>query len=763
MRLPIRVLATAGLGLLALAGTTARPALAAWPSSPYVNLPVCVSTGTQSGVVMVADGCGGYYVAWHDNRAGAGYDLYLQRLSANGAVDPAWPANGLAVCTAAGDQVGAKLVVDGAGGAIVAWQDKRGGSNYDLYAQHVLANGAASWSANGLPLTTATGDQGAAVLVSDNAGGAIVVWTDTRTGTADLYAMRALAAGTPDPAWTTDGNAVCTAANIQTAVKAIPDGAGGALLVWQDNRGGSNYDLYAHHLTARGVMDPSWIPDGTPVCTAANDQRSPMPVPDGMGGMLLAWTDLRSGSGIDVYSHHVLPNGAVDPAWPADGLAVCTAAYDQQNPAAVTDGAGGIVVAWQDGRSVVGTDIYATHALATGALDPAWPAGGRALCLNGSGQTSPLLADDGAGGAVAAWPDFRNGNSDVYAQRVARLGYLGTPEAEITGVKDVSADQGGKVKLSWNASWVDLAGDANVSLYEVWRSVPASRAAAAAAGGARVARDFALAPLPGRGAFVQPAGALGYAWEYVGVQVANHYILSYSLIAATEQDSTALGRAKTVFMVVARNAAGTTWWLSQPDSGYSVDNLAPIAPAPLTGQYAAGTTRLHWNPNPEADLAGYRLYRGASAGFTPSPATLVAAVSDTGFADPAGAPAVYKLTAVDVHGNESAIVTLLPQDVAAVAGGSPRALALARPSPNPAASGTLLAFALPRETAVSLAVYDAGGRLVRTLARGALPAGDRAIAWDLRDDAGRRASAGIYFVRLAAGSNVLVRRLAVLD
>jgi hypothetical protein len=453
----------------------------------------------------------------------------------------------------------------------------------------------------------------------------------------------------------------------------------------------------------------------------------------------------------------------VDQAWPADGLVLCSAAYDQQYAVAVTDGAGGLIVAWQDGRSGVGVDVYATHALATGAADPAWPVNGRALSIVGNSQMSPGLAADGAGGAVAVWTDYRNGNSDVYAQRVARLGYLGTPEAEITGVKDVSADQGGKVKLSWNASWVDLAGDPSVSLYEVWRSVPASRVAAAAVLGARVARDFAIAPLPGLASYVQPAGAHGYAWEFVSAQAANHYIPSYSLVAATEQDSTALGRPKTAFMVVARNAAGTTWWLSQPDSGYSVDNLAPIAPAPLTGQYAAGTTRLHWNPSAEADLAGYRLYRGASAAFTPSPATLVAAVTDTGFADPAGAPAVYKLTAVDVHGNESASVTLLPQDVAAVAGGPPRTLALARPSPNPAASGTLLGFALPREAAVSLAVYDAGGRLVRTLARGTLSAGDHAIAWDLRDDAGRRASAGIYFVRLGGGNTILVRRLAVLD
>jgi hypothetical protein len=56
-------------------------------------------------------------------------------------------------------------------------------------------------------------------------------------------------------------------------------------------------------------------------------------------------------------------------------------------------------------------------------------------------------------------------------------------------------------------------------------------------------------------------------------------------------------------------------WFSQPDSGYSVDNVAPFAPAPFQGVYAAGGANLHWRPNTEADLAGYRLYRGPTASF----------------------------------------------------------------------------------------------------------------------------------------------------
>lgn len=214
-------------------------------------------------------------------------------------------------------------------------------------------------------------------------------------------------------------------------------------------------------------------------------------------------------------------------------------------------------------------------------------------------------------------------------------------------------------------------------------------------------------------------------------------------------------------MVQARTA-GTQHWESQPLDGYSVDNLAPIAPAPFTGQYAAGSVTLHWNPNAESDLAGYRLYRGHSPSFVPGPANLVAALTDTGYVDAAGAPAYYKLSAVDIHGNEGPFAFLLPDGtvgVDEVALGSE--IAFARPAPNPARESVALHFALPREARVELAIFDPTGRRVRTLVAGVRAAGEHAPRWDLSDDAGRAVRAGLYFARLEVEGRHLVRRLAV--
>ena len=821
MLVPIpRLLATA---LAVLLVASARPALAAWPNSPFVNLPVCTAAGGQGNPTIVSDGAGGAIVTWHDLRSGTNNDIYAQHVLASGAVDPAWPADGRALCTAVYEQTYPTIAADGAGGAIVTWMDLRSGANYDIYAQHVLASGAVdpAWPANGRALCTAANNQQVPTIVSDGAGGAIVSWHDARSGTSwDIYAQHVLASGAVDPAWPGNGRALCTAVYDQTYPVMVADGAGGAIVTWWDYRSGTYYDIYAQHVLAGGAVDPAWPADGRALCTAANTQQYPTIVSDGSGGAIVTWYDLRSGTANDIYAQHVLASGAVDPAWPADGRALCTATNNQLNPTIVSDGAGGAIVTWYDLRSGTANDIYAQHVLASGAVDPTWPADGRALCTATNQQQTPTIVSDGAGGAIAIWQDYRSGTSwdiyaqhvlasgavdpawpadgralctvannqynptivsdgsggaivtwydfrsgahyDIYAQRVARYGYLGTPEAEIASVNDVPNDQGGKVKLSWNASYLEADPYFVVTSYRLFRAVPPNLAQQALARSTRVMHDLGEDDdaLAHDALWRTSVNGTTYYWEYVA-SVNADYLTTYSYLAPTAGDSTGNGNPKTAFMVQARTA-GTQHWESQPDSGYSVDNLAPGTPAPFTGTYASGAAALHWGANPELDLAGYQLYRGSSPGFVPGPGNLVVSKSDTGYVDPAGQPYYYKLCAVDVHGNLSGFALLQPSGTTEVEGALPAQLALARPQPNPASGATTLGFALPRAGRVELAIYDASGRRVRLLASGEHAAGEHVLAWDLRDEAGRPVGAGLYFVRLESAGSTLTRRLATL-
>jgi hypothetical protein len=783
-----------------------RTTHAAWPHNPGVNLPVCTATADQSGQAICSDGAGGAIVTWQDNRFSAfNADIYAQHVLSSGVVDAAWPLNGRALCTAALDQFTPAIVPDGNGGAIVAWSDRRTAGIFDIYAQHVLRTGVVdpAWPVDGRALCTAIGDQASVSIASDGAGGAIVAWQDFRGANQDIYAQHVLASGAVDGAWPVDGRALCLAAASQAFPKIVSDGSGGAIVVWQDPRAGAD-DIYAQHVLASGVVDAAWPVDGRAICISASFQQGPVIATDGASGAIIAWQDFRDGVSIDIYAQHVIGIGTID--WPANGRILCAATADQTAPAIVSDGGGGAIVSWQDARAATALDIFAQRILAAGVVDPAWPVNGRSLCsatgtqfassilgdgnggaivcwtdqrnppvfdlyashvlnsgavdpgwpLDGRGistananQTNGVITSDGNGGAVLAWQDARNGFNDIFAQRVDRYGFLGTTEPVIASVADVPNDQGGRVRLNWDASWLDYESPLLVDHYYIFRQAPAGLAAAMIE--------------KGEPAFMRVGDGVNASyWEYLANQQAFHSIQGYSYLAATASDSMAGFNPRTQFMVMAWDAANTKFWMSAPDSGYSTDDLAPSTPAPFLGEFTVPVTHLHWGRNTEADLAGYRLYRGTTSSFVPGPGNRIASPPDTGYADAAGAPYFYKLSAVDSHGNESGFALLQPSGTTDVVGGDVEALAFAAPWPNPARAFATLRFALPRAAEVRLAVYDAGGREVRVLADGTRGAGAHVVSWDLAGERGESVPSGLYFVRFSAEGRTLVRRVAVM-
>jgi len=225
----------------------------------------------------------------------------------------------------------------------------------------------------------------------------------------------------------------------------------------------------------------------------------------------------------------------------------------------------------------------------------------------------------------------------------------------------------------------------------------------------------------------------------------------------TLADSNGTGTHWTTFMVRAETADPAVFFDSPPDSGYTVDNLPPSAPSSLTAAYSDGATHLHWGPSSEPDFASYRLYRGTTSDFVPGPASLVAAPSDTGYADPGPAGRYYKLTAVDVNGNESAADGIGPSGTLAVEGGA-LAFALEGARPNPSRGERLnVEFVLPDGGAARLDLLDVSGRRVAGAEVGTLGPGRHTVT--LAPD--RPLAPGVYHVRLARGGTTRVTRIAV--
>ena len=717
---------------------------------------ICSAIGHQWTTAITSDGAGGAIITWQDNR-GAANDIYVQRVNASGV--PQWTANGVALCTAANDQVYPRLVTDGAGGAIVTWHDYRSGSNYDVYAQRVNSTGAVQWAANGKSVCTAAFDQSYPQPVADNAGGVIIAWADARGGpNRDIYAQRLNSSGTPQ--WVANGVALCSAVNDQGDPVISSDGAGGALVVWKDYRSSLDTDIYAQKVNISGV--PQWTADGVGISASAANEDVPTIMSDGAGGAFVAWVDNRNISP-DIYARRV--NAAGFAMWTYDGIQICGASNVQWSPALLPDGAGGAIVAWQDSRGGIYSDIYAQRVTAQGTT--LWASDGNAVCTAYSMQYLPALVSDGANGAVVAWTDVRSSTSnDIYAQRIEfRYGNWGKPEPTITSVADIRNDQGGKVKVNWTASGRDVLGQATITHYSIWRATDVAAAVSAQEQHTLLETPSRISgDLKSKAVWVQHAPATDYYWEWVGSQDALNQ-KGYSFSASTRADSTLQGVANHQFMVSSHTYDDFTYWLSNVVSAHSVDNLAPAAPLFLTAQRAGASVNLKWNRVRVADLRDYSVYRKTSAGVTPVPVNFLSSANDTVLVD-SSAPAgtlYYIVTAYDVHANQSA-----PSNEASVApstgvGDTPpiRALTLLPNHPNPFSTSATLEIGLPKASSVEITVYDIAGRQVSTRSLGARGAGWQKIILEAKDDAGAPLPSGVYFYRVTAGGETQTRKMVI--
>jgi hypothetical protein len=745
------------------------------PGWPAGGLVVYAAATARSNPSLLSDGAGGVFIAWEDSR-GASIDIYAMRLLANGSLAVGWPSSGLLVSTAGLSTTdpdnGIVMAPDGAGGAFILWTLTFTSADFDVYGAHVSSSGVLAWSA---ALYQPGGRQVPVKAIGDGAGGFYVAFTDDEAGAVTKGKVERFSS-TGFSAWAPKA---IGSGQQEEGIDIASDGGTGVYAVMADNGPVSYSNISGNHFLSTGANDPNWGGYRFFAAEANINQGSPFAAPDGTGGFIVTFFDMRYGTP-DAFAQRIGPYGIPYSGWPSGGVALASAAVNQFPYAIVPDGSGGAIVVFADDRLYVDYFVYAVRVLGNGLIAPGWAYGGNPVDLGGTTANGMLSAcSDGNGGAVAAWADTRGATSlgyvGIYAQNVDAWGQYGDARPFITRIADVPGDQGGEVSIQWTASYLDALPNRTVTQYSIWRRVPGglsavpgggangANAASAASGSAtpRPSPAAAAAALADHREALRTTieSAQVIYWEYVETQPAR-MLPGYSVVLPTTGDSTGTANLRTSFMIDAESAGAQMFWASPPDSGYSVDNIAPYAPAPFVGTYSAGTASLHWSPVIVQDLDNCRLYRGTSASFVPGPSNHVASPVDTAFSDAAGSPYYYRLTAVDIHGNESASTLLLPTGALLDAGsGAPTALAFAPPAPNPARGSTVLRFALPREAVVRLAIYDLSGRRVRTLAEGAQPAGERAVSWDVRDDAGRPLGAGLYFARFEAEGRAFTQRI----
>jgi hypothetical protein len=205
-----------------------------------------------------------------------------------------------------------------------------------------------------------------------------------------------------------------------------------------------------------------------------------------------------------------------------------------------------------------------------------------------------------------------------------------------------------------------------------------------------------------------------------------------------------------VFCVTAHTTTPSIWYASEPDSGYSIDNLAPSVPTGFQVDYGTNNS-LSWYVSLDEDFRYFKIYRGDDPEFTVDPGSPVHLTVETNWLDQAGTWGdYYKISAVDFAGNESEPIG--PYYITDVAGGDlPAKYALFQNTPNPFNPRTTIKFALPAAGQVSLAIYGVDGRRVASLQDGHMTAGVHEVIWDGTDGTGREVSSGVYYCRIKAG------------
>jgi hypothetical protein len=337
------------------------------------------------------------------------------------------------------------------------------------------------------------------------------------------------------------------------------------------------------------------------------------------------------------------------------------------------------------------------------------------------------------------------------------------PSPLADSISDIPNDQGKQVSFSWTRSGYDYVGSPTpITEYAIYRKIDYTlfMSLESKEQGINDA-DIETESNGQHSRLAYPPGD----WHYL-TTVPARCEDTYSTVVPTLADSTIFeGMYQTTFFVRARTATPGIYFDSEPDSGYSVDNLAPTAPQGFSVAYNSGEANdLAWEECPDTDFKYFCIYRGESEDFIPDPGNLVHTTTGTSWRDEVDEAYnyCYKTTSVDFSGNESdptgPVTTTDAIDVP-----DPKRFALYQNVPNPFNPTTVIQYVVPGSGGhVKLRIYDVGGRLIKTLVNGAEPPGRKSVVWDGRDEQGVRAASGVYFYRLEALGNVKTRKMILL-
>ena len=374
----------------------------------YSNgIPIYAGSENQQYPQLCSDGNGGAIIVWLDGRGGTLKEIYVQMIDYRGISQ--WTDEGVLICTTSEEHERPQICSDGKGGAIITWMDDRVVT--DIYAQYINSSGNIQWAANGIPICSGMWPKEDPQICSDGEGGAIITWSEDRDlmSNYQIYAQRVNSSGIVQ--WIINGEHISTTGTYNLFPQICSNGEGGAIITWGES---TNMDIYARSINFEGVLQSI---EDIPICTENNAQLYQKICSDENGGAIITWQDRRSGN--DIYAQRI--NSSGDSQWINNGSLISDWSSSSTRPEICPDGNGGAIITWSQGS----TNIYAQRINFTG--DIQWATNGIPICLAISNQQDPQIASDGNEGAFITWIDYRNVDADIYAQQVNSTGHIQGP------------------------------------------------------------------------------------------------------------------------------------------------------------------------------------------------------------------------------------------------------------------------------------------------------------------------------------------------
>jgi len=541
---------------------------------------------------------------------------------------------------------------------------------------------------------------------------------------------------------------VCKAPEDQQYPVVCASGPGKAIIVWRDERNETTgSDIYAQRVNIHGEV--FWATDGIVVCNAPEDQHNPAVVTDGQGGVIIAWGDSRGDTVTAIYAQRIDSSGTF--LWADNGVAACTEGAGL-NIEMISDGQGGAILAWE--AAVGGRATFFTQHIDSNG-QPVWGEDG--IHIGGiSSNMDAKLTTDGSDGAIIAWTDGRNSsqsNFDIYAQH---LNGEGISQWTQDGVAVTRADYGQRARGIVS----DMDGGAIIVWYDYrWDNGLYTQRLSSSGNTLWLTDGVAIdSTTDGEGEIISDnAGGAYYFWED----------RSFS----TDHTTDIYGQRI--------DASGSRLWGVY---GIPVCDHQGYQYAPRAVHDGSGSVILTWNDYRNIDSTSWDIHaqRVNSSGgkmWSTEGVCISNAQNSQEYPEIAGCDSLgaiitwvdnrnydtserdIYMQGVDVEGNLYDVPnSIYDRSIEKV----PTKVKMYQNYPNPFNPITHIRYELPRSHKVSIYIYNMIGQKIKTFQFKKQNPGYHTVVWDGTNDTGQKVGSGIYYYRMSVDNYSSTKRMLLL-